>query len=362
MKKVFNVFTSLDFGGVETHAKILSKKNKGSGFVHSFMSLTEGGATEKYLRNNNSEVYILNKKATIPSVFTIIYLYNFFKLHKPDIVHARGAEACFHALIAAYFAGVKVRIGEEIGIPNHSSLAKYIFKWVYRCASKVIAISEAVKDWLVVNNEVPVGKVIRIYNPVDFKSPIESAVLSTDVFKIGFVGRLEPVKNPVVLVEVLKLLRDKGIDAEVHFVGDGSLKQDLVKLAESQGTSDYIYLHGFKDKPEEVVFNCNIYVQPSISEGFGIALVEAMGLGVPVIASSVGGVPEIIDHGTTGWLLEDLSVSSVLDVVESTYNLEPFELKGIGIAGRNSVINRFTLEQYMTNLDGLYEKLLHNKD
>lgn len=361
MKKIFNVFTSLDFGGVESHAKMIAKSESSKGTVHSFVALSSGGATEQYLIKNNAKVFILNQSTKIPSIKTIKHLVGFFKLHKPDIVHARGAEACFHAIIAAFIARVPVRIGEEIGIPNHSKLAKLIFKLVYLCANKVVAISDAVAHWLVLNKEVSKEKVIRIYNPVDFKIPKLQVKADNSTFKIGFVGRLEPVKNPLVLVEVLANLKAKGIKVYLEFLGDGSLKQEIETLANKLNVEEQITLHGFQDKPENYIVNCDLYIQPSISEGFGIALVEAMGLGVPVIASSVGGVPEIIVDGKTGWLLSNISSETITKAVEVALNLEPSSLKSIGIAGKESVVDRFTIEKYINNLDSLYINLINKK-
>jgi glycosyltransferase involved in cell wall biosynthesis len=358
MKTVFNIFTSLDFGGVESHAEILAKSQNSKVFSHFFVALNSGGSIEQSIREIGSEVFVLNKSSKIPSFKTIIYLISFFKAHKPDIVHAKGAEACFHALISAFIAGVPVRIGEEIGIPNHSKLAKLIFKLVYLCANKVVAISDAVASWLVLNKEVPAKKVIRIYNPVDFKQANVENSFTNQTFKIGFVGRLEPVKNPLVLVEVVANLKAKGIKVDLEFLGDGSLKQKIEKLAIKLEVIDQITLHGFQEKPENYIVNCDLYIQPSISEGFGIAIVEAMGLGVPVIASSVGGVPEIIDDGKTGWLLPDVTAETITKAVDLARNLESSCLKGVGIAGKRSVVDRFTIEKYMNNLDSLYENLI----
>lgn len=361
MRKVFNIFTSLDFGGVESHALMIAKSTYESDYKHSFIALKKGGSVSEELISIGVDVRLLGIKAAIPSISTIFKLYTLFREHKPDIVHARGAEACFHSLVAAFLARVPVRVGEEIGIPNHSKAAKLIFKWVYKFSHGVVAISDAVKNWLIESGEVPAVKIARLYNPVDFKKPSRVKCSDKGMLKVGFVGRLEPVKNPLVLVEMLASLKQQGTEVELEFLGDGSLKQEIKNLAVKLGVSNQITLHGFKDKPENYIVNCDLYVQPSISEGFGIALVEAMGLGVPVIASSVGGVPEIIEDGKTGWLLPDVSAKTITKSVEVALSLERHKLQAIGEAGRQSVVKRFTIEKYINNLDSLYENLTHEK-
>lgn len=353
-KKVFNIFTSLNFGGVESRACIINE-NSTSEIQHYFVSMSHGGKAEKIIKSNNGSVFLLNKQASIPSTQAIRSLYKLFRKEKPDIVHTRGAEANFHGLIAAKLARVPVRIGEEIGIPNHGLKTRLIFKQTYRLANKVIGISDAVTNWLVESGEVPKEKAIKIYNPVVIPKPRDLKENQHGRFLISFVGRLEPVKNPLALVEALSIVVKKGIDAELWIIGDGSQKESISDLAETLGISDRVKLMGFQDEPDKYVRQTNLYVQPSISEGFGLALVEAMGCAVPVIATSVGGAPEIINNNCTGWLIDKTDAISIADKIFEVLSISQEELNSIAIAGRNSVATRFEPSAYMKQLEALYK-------
>lgn len=357
MNKVIHVVASLDFGGVESHVCIINNiENKK--YRHVFASISHGGIAEKIITGNDGEVIILGKEPSIPSLSATLELYRLFLRETPDVVHTRGAEANFHGLFAAWLAGVPVRIGEEIGIPKHRLKAKLMFKLAYFFASKVIGISKAVTSWLLESGEVPAHKAIKIYNPVVIPSPRIKDDISTGRFKIGFVGRLEPVKNPLALVEALALVVKQGIDAELSIVGDGSQKQLLIDRAAELQISDRVIVHGFQDKPDQYVRRCHVYVQPSISEGFGLALVEAMGCAVPVIATAVGGAPEIIDDGYTGWLINKTDATTIASKLIEVLAMPEEQLFDVGLRGYQSVETRFEPAAYMLELESLYTREL----
>lgn len=354
---VINVFRSLDFGGIEAHACIINEHNYHD-FNHKFLAICQGGQAETKIIQSGGSVHVLQRKAKIPSIRAIISLYKYFKKEGPSVVHTRGAEANFHGLIAAKLARVPVIIGEEIGIPNHGLKTRLIFKQTYRLANKVIGVSDAVTNWLVESGEVSKEKAIKIYNPVVIPKPKDLKKKQDGRFLISFVGRLEPVKNPLALVEALSIVVKKGIDAELWIIGDGSQKESISDLAETLGISDRVKLMGFQDEPDKYVRQTNLYVQPSISEGFGLALVEAMGCAVPVIATSVGGAPEIINNNCTGWLIDKTDARSIADKITEVLTMSQEELNSIAIAGRNSVATRFEPNAYMKKLEALYKREL----
>lgn len=280
-----------------------------------------------------------------------------FRQVRPDVVQTHGAEANFHGLIAARLSGVPVRIGEEIGLPSHSWKAKLVFRQVYRCAQRVIGVSNSVTSWLIANAEISQSKAVSMVSPVDIpKTIVARRDSSLTTFRIGFVGRLQPLKNPLVLIEAVSRLRSEGVPAEVLLIGDGTQREMLEERAVQFGVVRHVQFLGYCDNPASWVCECDIYVQPSISEGFSIALVEAMGCGVPVLATAVGGAPEIIDDGHTGWLLESSSADHVVAALRRAWR-DRRELAAIGEAGRSAVLTRFDPARYVRELDALYEEV-----
>lgn len=359
MSEVMHVVTSLDFGGIEKHMETIASAYKCSKFEHSFVSISGGGSSELKLKELGFDVICLKEKAKIPSYGAVLSLFKLFKNLDPAVVHTHGAEANFHGLIAARLAGVPVRIGEEIGIPNHSLKAKLTFKFSYLFANKVIGISDAVTHWLIESGEVPAHKAVKIYNPVIIPKSRNQHYIQSDIFRIGFVGRLEPVKNPLALLEAVALIIDQGYDVELSVVGDGSQKQLLIDRASELKISNRVIIHGFQDEPDRYVRQCHVYVQPSLSEGFGLALVEAMGCAVSVIATAVGGAPEIIQDNHTGWLIHKTDAKSIARKLTEVLEMPRGKLIDIGLAGRKSVEIRFEPAAYMEELESLYTQELN---
>jgi len=354
---VLHIVTSLDFGGVERHMEFIARTRNYAKMRHVFVALGGDGATSKKMRAQGVDCLCLGRKTTIPSVSAFSGLLKLFYQERPFVVHTHGAEANFHGLTAAFLARVPVRIGEEIGIPSHSKKARAIFQQVYRTAQRVIGISQSVTDWLVASREVPAVKAIKIYNPVELPEFIERIIAPRDIFRIGFVGRLEAVKNVNSLLNAFITLRANGTPCELWIIGDGSERSALERRILERSLTDEVLLFGYQDDPAFFMRQCHVCVQPSLSEGFGLAVVEAMGCGVPVIATASGGTPEIIDHGKTGWLLLRASPEAIFDALEEAWVLGPEKLREMGIRARESVEGRFEPTQYIRHIESLYRQI-----
>lgn len=354
---VVHLVTSLNFGGVERHMEVIASVLEHARMRHIFVALGRGGEVELKLRSLGADVRCLEEKTKIPSLGAIKSLLKLFLCERPLVVHTHGAEANFHGLIAAWLARVPVRIGEEIGIPSHGRRAKAVFRLIYGTVHRVVGISQSVTDWLIASREVSRRKAIRIYNPVQLPELKENMV-QPDIFRIGFVGRLEPVKNPLALLEAFDVISASGISSELWFVGDGSERIALRERISQMGLTEKVKLWGYQSDPAELVRQCHVYVQPSLSEGFGLALVEAMGCGVPVISTAVGGAPEIIKHGRTGWLLPEASPALIAGALNEAWRIGPNKLQEMGLQARKSVEGRFEPTYYLERIESLYSELI----
>lgn len=354
---VIHVLTSLDFGGVERHMEVIASVLGHARLRHMFVAIGRGGAAELKLRALGADVRCLGKKTNIPSFSAFRSLYKLFLRERPLVVHAHGAEANFHGLLAAWLARVPIRIGEEIGIPSHSAKAKRIFKLVYGAAHRVIGVSRVVTGWLIESREAPAGKALRIDNPVRLPAVCEEAKSKNHVLRIIFVGRLEPVKNPAALLEGFSQLLRQGISAELWFVGDGSERSALEKRTLELGLGNAVEFFGFQKSPENFIHQCHVLAQPSLSEGFSLGLVEAMACGVPVISTAVGSAPEIIQEKATGWLLSTPDPELIATALKEAWQLGPETLHEMGLRARASVEGRFEPVHYLERIEALYEEL-----
>jgi glycosyltransferase involved in cell wall biosynthesis len=354
---ILHVLTSLKFGGVESQMLLVAKNSSNSVWEHGFCALGESGVLLNNLKTLDAQVHALNCKVKIPSASAILSLWLYFRRVKPTVVHLHGAEANFHGTIAARFAGIPVVIAEEIGIPRHSRRARKVFSWIYRRCDQVVAISQAVKDEIITMGEADSSKITVIYNPFEQQS-FRAVPLLNGRLVLGFVGRLETVKNPIAAVEAIQILRDRGLNPLLRIIGEGSLRGDLERRITDLRLENHVVLCGFHPRPFELLQDCHFYLQPSLTEGFGLAICEAMSAGIPVIASAVGGAPEIIDHGKTGWLLEQPSPENLATTIEKAAKICPKSLASMGQNASAAVNEKFNVTAYLQSCDSLYNHLL----
>lgn len=346
--KILRLTTLLDFGGQERQYISFTQHPELLKNDYVFAAIGFGGNAEKILKDRGFEVHILDRFFSIKNLSNIAAVYQLIKKVKPDIVHTAAAEANFHGIIAAKLAGVKTIIGEEIGIPNHSPVARRIFKLVYQLADKVIGVSQSVKDHLVQTGEIPIEKGVVIYNPVSV--PKIFPKIDNKKFNIVYVGRLEKVKNVETLITAFSKIQNEAICLTI--VGDGRERENLEHLVREKNLSDKINFVGFTNEPSRYLCFADLFVLPSYSEGFGIAAVEAMFLKVPVLATNVGGVPEFITDGENGWLFNPNDVEELKNKLQVI--IKSGHLKAVGLQGYESAVNTFTVENYGRNLENFY--------
>ena len=352
--KIVRLTTLLDFGGQER--KYISFTQDPSLLTNDyvFAALGHGGYAEKKIKELGFEVVIFNQNPSISNLKNIWMLFKWFKKIQPDLVHTAAAEANFHGTIAAKLAGVKVVIAEEIGFPTHSKKAINVFRIVYKFCNIVICVSQAVKDFLIEIKEIQPDKGILIYNPVGKPKNIERNLSNN--FTIVCVGRLEKVKNQQLLINVFSRLKDK--NAKLILVGEGRERVNLQKMIDDLGLNDRITITGFSSAPEKYLAQANLFVLPSLSEGFGIAVVEAMQQGLPCLCSSIGGIPEFIEENKTGWMFNPNNENELYEKLEKIKALSAIELYAVGTNARNYVLNNFSEKKYVAELESLYDK--HN--
>ena len=351
--KVIRLTTLLDFGGQEQQyiSFIEGKGDLKNNYI--FAAIGHGGHAEKLILDKGFQVKVFNKNPSITKLKNIWELYKWFKVEKPDIVHTAAAEANFHGIIAAKLAGIKNIIAEEIGFPSHSSKARFIFRNLYKFTKKVICVSKSVQDFLIAINEIDSNKGYVIYNPVSEKEYIKRTV--PNEFTIVSVGRFEKIKNQELLIKAFSKLENKS--SKLILVGDGRERSNIEQLISELNLNKRITLTGFVNNPEHYIAQSNLFVLPSLSEGFGIAVVEAMQQGVACLCTNVGGIPEFVVENETGWLFNPNDENELVEKLNFIMKLPIYSINSIGEMGKNFVSSKFTVSKYIENLENLYQNL-----
>lgn len=379
----------MDFGGVEQVLAIsVPYLVQTKGIEVQVVVLGKGGRISEGLIQNGFSVIVLNQVTRIPNIKLVVQLRNFIKKEKPDIVHCQGAEANFHGLWAAKLAGVKIKIGEEIGLPNHHSYWKWVFRWIYQKADRVIAISGAVKNYIVELGEVEWEKVNVVYNPVDLMGRVKAEKFSPRItggereiprelgasFRLAqndednnesdkkkpfvFVTtcRLVPIKNLEKLIKAFsKLVKgDSEKHVELWVVGDGPLKDSLMQLVYRLGIQDSVKFLGFQENVFQFLEQADVFVLPSLREGSSVSLAEAMSYGLPSIVTEIGGAREILGESQSGLLVDPFSTDAIFSAMSSMCKLSKEEIKEMG---KKAIVTsqRFSIETYAEELLEVYK-------
>lgn len=178
---------------------------------------------------------------------------------------------------------------------------------------------------------------------------------------VGFVGRLSPEKGPEVFLRVARVMQHVAPDVHFVMVGDGPMRPELLRFIEQFGMNDRVHLVGLHDDMPAVYAELDVLMSTSHTEAMPFALMEAMACGVPVIGTRVGGVPDLIQHGQTGWLISpgaDQEAAQRLNHLLSS----AAERKRMGRLGRMRCIQGFSGEASCTAMASLFSSLVPTRE
>ncbi|MFN3802200.1 glycosyltransferase [Belliella pelovolcani] len=362
--KIVRIVSELDFGGVEqVLANSIPQLADQVGAEVSVIVLGKGGRVSQKLISRGVSVHILNQNPRIPNFVLLHKLYKLIKNLNPDVIHCQGSEANFHGILAASWVNVPNIIGEEIGIPNHHSYWKLIFKLVYTKATTIIAISEAVKANIVAIGEVEERKVEVLYNPVGLNVTPSNHQEESDnendqskPFIFITTCRLVPIKNLDKLLIAFSELLEKSTQQKIELwiVGDGPLKEELQALAKELKIVENVNWLGFQEEVQPFLNQAEVFILPSLREGSSVSLAEAMTCGLPSIVTQVGGAGEILGNSNSGILIDPLDTHSIKSAMLQLLNLPKSERQTMGKRAMKEA-KRFSVDNYIKSLLKIYE-------
>lgn len=351
--KIIRVCTILDFGGVEKRLVNIAQSCP-SGIETIFIALGTGGWAANELQKYSKEVICLESDYRIPNLNLIFKLVKIFKFLKPDVVHTSGAEANFHAQIAAFIARVPKRVSEEIGFPNHNRTSRYIFGNVYKLSHKVVCISEAVANKVVQLGEAKKENIEVVYNPIAYNIYERQTTKTESPLRFVTVCRLTEIKNLARLIRVFCRFLDVSPGSVLQIVGDGPEKESLQKLVNDLSIDNSVWLEGFSQNPANFLLEADVFVLPSYSEGLGNAIMEAMLVGIPCIVSNIGGGRELIEDEINGWLINPYNDEEIFQKLVAASTTTIAKRESMGLISRKLIKDKFSSENHWKSLINIY--------
>ncbi len=286
---------------------------------------------------------------------------------------ARPAKAGVLARIAARLAGIKIVVHTPHGHnfygyfdPFFTKLVIWLERQMSRITDKIICLTELEKSDFLKFRVAPEEKLTVIYQGLELEkyrnTAVDKAVLKRSLgirredLVVGFIGRLEEIKGPEYFVRAAAKATS-GDNITFLIIGEGNLRDKLKNLAEALGIAGKTVFTGWREDIPQILAAIDILVQPSLNEAVGIALLEAQAAGVPVVASRVGGVPEVVKDGFSGILVP----AKDTDALAAAINLlssQPQTRSAMATYASEWVKGRFSLDAMVEKTAGLYAILL----
>jgi glycosyltransferase involved in cell wall biosynthesis len=297
-----------------------------------------------------------------PRVAAAFVIRNLLSQRRVDIVHANEP----HALTAAWLARAHRRVPLVASRRVIFPLSRGIISLArYRAAARIVAVSQFVASAVVTSglpgdrlSVIPDGVPIPQARTVTEREAARRSLgIEADALFIGCVAVLTPDKGQETLIRALPAIRTQFPRCQVLLVGDGPCRAALGALARENNLGDAVHFAGFVEDLDRVYTAIDLFAFPAQAEALGSALLSAMAHGLPVVALGRGGIPEVVESGSTGLLTKEPGPGEMAAAILRLL-LNPDEMKRLGKAAREAISTRFSVDHMAEGTLRLYEDLL----
>lgn len=371
---ILYLIPSLEVGGAEQVVINLAKRLDRNRFKPIVCCLDKKGGLAYKLEDEGVEVITLDKKGAF-DIGIISKIVKVMKKYKIDIIHTHLWGANFWGRLAARIANVKVIIATEHNVDTWKNWFYFMCdKWLSRKTGKIIAVSNSVKEFYV-SKGISQQRIEVVYNGIEIEKSQSHALSGTSKVTrpqmkqefgiengeivLAIIGRLVPQKGHQYFIQALKDISAKH-KVKGLIIGSGPEEEKLKKYSRDLGLDGGLVFTGLRKNIPELLGIIDVLVMPSLREGLPITLLEAMSSGVPVVATKVGGVPEVVIDGQTGILVEPNNHNELKQAIIGV--IENPDLKNtIGINARKHVEDKFSIKNMINKTQNLYENLYSNR-
>jgi len=379
-KKLAMVITRMDWGGSPDIVRIICERldkekydvrlicgltrhpsQKTRNFFH---SLGKRLATVSCLRRNINPIF---------DMCAFVQLYLLFKRERFALIHTHTAKAGFLGRIAARLAGIPVVIHTSHGHnfygyfnPWLSGIIVKLERFASRMTDKILTLTELERNDLLRFHAAKQAQIAIVSTAVELDSAAkadEGRFLSLKqefgIHKgdavVGMVGRLEPIKGAEFFIAAAVAVAEKLKDTKFIVVGEGSLRRKLIMQVSKANLSQRFIFAGWRNDVANIISIMDVLVLASLNEAVGLVLIEAQGLGVPVIATNVGGVPEVIENGRTGILVSPQNAEELAKAMELLVMNED-KRKEMSQNARRRVKDHYNPEDFVRKISAVYKQ------
>lgn len=369
---VLDVMEGIEFGGGDRRIVQIAESLDRRRF-RLVVACASDGLLAKKIQEAGVEVQDvdMSNKCDLRPIFKLAALMKQRNIH---IVHTQGARPSFFGRIAARLAGIPIiitTIQVVIETYNVTWIKKAIYKQLDKLtvgfADKVITVSEPLRRTLITNYGVEPSKVIKIYNGIETErynpNAYEGAMvkrefgIAQNYSVVGIIARLVYEKAHYLFLQAAARIVENVPDVKFLIVGDGPLKTELEDLARKLGVSQYCLFTGFRDDIPKIISTLDVLVLCSLLEGMPMTILEGMAMAKPVVATNVGGIPELVKDGETGILVPPRDAESLAKAIIALLK-DRDKARHMGLFGRRRVEKEFDVEIMVRKTEETYQELI----
>lgn len=373
--KIVFVITGTGVGGAEKVLYHTSRFLDFSRYVPSVCSLKEKGAMARQLEDAGIEVHSLAMAdgdgfaGWLASLQALFRLAGYLLQARPTIVHSFLFRANILSRIAACLARVPLVISSVRVMGGEKNCYHTVERLTSFMVDHYITVSERVKEHLIRMAGVPAGKITTIYNGVSPDECCPRHPPGSEGLPYGLkahhrvllaVGRLHRQKGYDVLMRAFAAVQKEYPTLKLLIIGEGEDENHLKNLAKSLDLTEQVIFTGMLKDSGRILRRAEVFILPSLWEGMPNALLEAMAAGIPVVATEVGGVPELVLQGATGILVPPGDADALARAITDLCG-DPAKARSMGEAGRKRVEEHFSLAAMLDATERLYRELLTKK-
>lgn len=378
--RILYVIASSDMGGAENFVYTFLKYLDNSRFEKYVICPDRGYYTEKF-KSLTKEALLISPKRSFMNPAVIFRAARFIRKNKIDLIHTMLYTSDFCGIAAKLFSG-RARILNTIngfnflvlkneGLQLKKKIASLLYRFIYRYSDRLAAVSEAVREDLLKRrgvkikpNKIEVVLAAGIEDSYDNFSDYDVKRFRSKYVRQGklivtAIGALNEIKDYDTMLKAFAMAAKKNSDMTLCIAGDGPEKERLRRKAFELGIAEKTFFLGIVEKAERdaLLSLTDIFIMSSISEGCPTALIEAMYFGRPVIATRVGGIPEIIENNKTGILVPPQDPGILSDAIVDLAADKETRTR-LGKTVKQIFEERFTMRHVTEAYEAIYEKIV----
>ena len=279
-------------------------------------------AITERIENRGIKIKYLGKKRGFdPSI--ISKMRKIIKAYQPDVIHTHRYVLPYAFLASMGFKAKRVHTVHNVAQKEQTKVGKSINRVLFRYFNVVpVALSEEIQRTIQEVYGLPDNRIPVVFNGIDLsRCIVKESYARKDTFTVLHIGRFMDVKNHELLLRSFARFKEHHSDARLQLLGDGELKENMMQLAGQLNITDAVEFAGLQSNVYPWLHSADVFVLPSKFEGMPMTLIEAMGTGLPIIASNVGGIPDMLANKKEALLIQP-SEDCIIEALELLYNDE----------------------------------------